>query len=204
MRILRGNLLASVKSECTIAELYPGAIGHPADLSRKVVIRHVSHCRAAGLSTGSAKSELIDYKPQEIPVLGADRPCNILTGDHVLTNVQKAPVGDAISFHPKEEGTEALWELLQPKSSDYTRNGMPIDPTSRAVLLTTTIKNELKKIKSSSVFFQGHKSLLVVISNKPLARSTSNSMYLCCLYIIANIKYLQISLSQTSMKPRLI
>ena len=203
MRILRGNLLASVKSECTIAELYPGAIGHAADLDQKVVIRRVSLCRAAGSSTGT-RSEIINYNPQAVPVQGADQPCDILTGDYLITNEPRAPVGDAISFHPKNAKTEALWEVLQPKSSDCTRNGMPIDPTSRAVLLTRDITAEVDKIPptSHSKFFQGHKLLLVMISNKPIARTTSNSMYLCCFY--TNIKHLQISLSQTSKKSRVI
>jgi hypothetical protein len=152
---MRGNLLASIKGECTIAELYPGAIAHAADLSRKVVIRPVSHCCAEGSSTGT-RSEIIDYKPQEIPVRGAAQPCNILTGDYIITNMPRVPIGDAISFHPKKEKTEALWELLQPKSSDCTRNGQPINPTSKAVLLTRDINKELEKILTSSSGFFAH------------------------------------------------
>jgi hypothetical protein len=67
MRILHGNLIAKSRGECTIAELYPGAIGHREDLERIITIQELKFCRVNGSSNSS---QLVTYNPKEVPVQG--------------------------------------------------------------------------------------------------------------------------------------
>ena len=174
MRILRGNMLARKRSTCTVAELYPGAIGHREDLQRHITIKHTGFGRVAGASSGN-RTEIVDYDVESVPLVGGNK-CNMKTGEIVAVNVPRAPSFDALTFHPPqaEKGKKvipALWELLQLKSSDNIRDGKAIDPTSTAVLFTNIIKAERDKIDNQkhNTFYGGVDTLLVIVSNKPLA-----------------------------------
>jgi hypothetical protein len=177
MRILRGNLIASTRNHCTIAELYPGAIGHPEDLDRVISIQRTGFCRVAGTASGSDRAQIIAYDPKAIPVQGSSTPVDITCGEEMLVNVPRSSSGDAVAYHPKRGDTKSLYEILQPKSSDLIRDNQAIDPTSKAVLFTRTVRQELEKVsdRKHASFFGDADKLLVVISNKPLA-SNSGSM----------------------------
>jgi hypothetical protein len=136
MRILCGNLLAHLKSVCTVADLYPTAIGHHENLQRRITIQHTKFARVAGPSSGT-RAELVCYKPKEVP-LSSGNTCNMLEGNTVAVNVARVSSYDALNFHPAgkigNKTVPALWELLQPKSSDKIHDGQPINPRSTAVL----------------------------------------------------------------------
>jgi len=177
MRILRGNLIASVQKRCKIAELYPGAIGHDEDLNRVISIQSTNFCRVAGRTSGSNRDQIVTYDPKKIPVQGSSNALvDITLGRELLVNVARASSGDAVNYHPADGEVKPLYEILQPKSSDLIRDNQAIDPTSKAVLFTRTIREEREKISDTQhkKFFLGTDALLVVISNKPLASISGN------------------------------
>ncbi len=149
-------------------DLYPGAIGHKSDLDRMVFLQRIDTFEVAATSSGKDLQSTISYESASVPSAEGG-VVNMLTGGYAALNNVRAESGDGLLYHIAHEDIRPLWVVEQHKSL-----GTP-DQTSAGVLFTSKVREEQQKISGQKhlKFFAGTDFLLVIITNKPLAKMIS-------------------------------